>query len=67
MDKRKVGDAIEKTLQWLEWNHLLAKACKFEEKMEELKSICEPIIAKMNQQKDACAKAIPKIEIIELD
>ncbi|KAL2893930.1 Heat shock cognate 70 kDa protein [Bienertia sinuspersici] len=71
-DKRKMGDAIEHTAQWLEWNHLLAEACKFEEKMEELKSVCEPIIAKMNQQKDDSTKkdvnrASPKIEIIELD
>ncbi|KAL2893932.1 Heat shock cognate 70 kDa protein [Bienertia sinuspersici] len=70
-DKRKVGDAIEHVAQWLEWNNLLAEACKFEEKMEELKCICDPIIANMSQQKkDSCAQASgvsPKVEIIELD
>ncbi|XP_021719364.1 heat shock 70 kDa protein 18-like [Chenopodium quinoa] len=69
-DKRKVGDAIEKITQWLEWNYLLAEAVKFEEKIEELKSICKPMFAKMHQQEDGTPKATrgcSKIEIIELD
>ncbi|XP_056693799.1 heat shock 70 kDa protein 18-like [Spinacia oleracea] len=68
-DKRKVGDEIEKITKWLEWNHLLADSAKFEEKMEEFKSFCKPIVEKMYQQEkeNACAEARPKIEIIELD
>nr|ABX26256.1 heat shock protein 70-like protein [Panax quinquefolius] len=47
-DKKKVEDAIEDTIQWLESNQL-AEADEFEDKMKELESICNPIIAKMYQ------------------
>ena len=39
-DKRKLGDAIEKTTQWMEWNYLLDNATKFEKKLKGLESIC---------------------------
>nr|QIA97910.1 hypothetical protein AP_R.00g000100-v1.0.a3 [Amaranthus palmeri] len=44
-DVTKAENAIEQTIQWLEWNFDLTDARKFEEKMQELKSIIEPIIA----------------------
>lgn len=47
-DKKKVEDAIEETIQWLDSNQL-AEADEFEDKMKELESICNPIIAKMYQ------------------
>ncbi|KAK1392588.1 hypothetical protein POM88_011644 [Heracleum sosnowskyi] len=47
-DKKKVEDAIEGTIQWLDSNQL-AEADEFEDKMKELESICNPIIAKMYQ------------------
>jgi heat shock 70kDa protein 1/2/6/8 len=47
-DKKKIEDAIEAAIQWLEGNQL-AEADEFEDKMKELESICNPIIAKMYQ------------------
>ncbi|KDP44977.1 hypothetical protein JCGZ_01477 [Jatropha curcas] len=45
-DKKKIKDAVYTTIQWLGRNQL-AKAEEFEDKMKALKSICNPIIAKM--------------------
>ncbi|KAK8685400.1 hypothetical protein V6N13_041402 [Hibiscus sabdariffa] len=47
-DKKKIEDAIEQAIQWLD-NNQLAEADEFEDKMKELESICNPIIAKMYQ------------------
>ena len=47
-DKKKIEDAIETAIQWLDGNQL-AEADEFEDKMKELESICNPIIAKMYQ------------------
>ncbi|KAL2897016.1 Chloroplast envelope membrane 70 kDa heat shock-related protein [Bienertia sinuspersici] len=47
-DKKKIEDAIDTTIQWLDGNQL-AEADEFEDKMKELESICNPIIAKMYQ------------------
>ncbi|KAK9170505.1 hypothetical protein Syun_002645 [Stephania yunnanensis] len=47
-DKKKIEDAIDQAIQWLEGNQL-AEADEFEDKMKELESICNPIIAKMYQ------------------
>ncbi|XAR68962.1 hypothetical protein NMG60_11000387 [Bertholletia excelsa] len=46
--KKKVEDAIEQAIQWLDGNHL-AEAVEFEDKMKELESVCNPIIARMYQ------------------
>ncbi|KAK8563695.1 hypothetical protein V6N12_035836 [Hibiscus sabdariffa] len=47
-DKKKIEDAIDQAIQWLD-NNQLAEADEFEDKMKELESICNPIIAKMYQ------------------
>ncbi|KAJ7977113.1 Heat shock cognate 70 kDa protein [Quillaja saponaria] len=47
-DKKKIEDAIEQAIQWLDSNQL-AEADEFEDKMKELESLCNPIIAKMYQ------------------
>ena len=47
-DKKKIEDAIDQAIQWLDANQL-AEADEFEDKMKELESICNPIIAKMYQ------------------
>ncbi|CAI9766110.1 unnamed protein product [Fraxinus pennsylvanica] len=47
-DKKKIEDAIEQAIQWLEGNQL-GEADEFEDKMKELEGICNPIIAKMYQ------------------
>ncbi|KAF2296037.1 hypothetical protein GH714_035791 [Hevea brasiliensis] len=47
-DKKKIEDVIEQAIQWLDANQL-AEADEFEDKMKELESICNPIIAKMYQ------------------
>ncbi|CAN1769790.1 Heat shock cognate 70 kDa protein [Linum perenne] len=47
-DKKKIEDAIEAAIQWLDANQL-AEADEFEDKMKELESLCNPIIAKMYQ------------------
>ncbi|XVF83644.1 hypothetical protein PTKIN_Ptkin16aG0506400 [Pterospermum kingtungense] len=47
-DKRKIEDAIDGAIQWLDGNEL-AEADEFEDKMKELENICNPIIAKVYQ------------------
>ncbi|CAN6442622.1 unnamed protein product [Victoria cruziana] len=47
-DKKKIEDAIDGAIHWLDSNQL-AEADEFEDKMKELESICNPIIAKMYQ------------------
>lgn len=72
-EKRKLGDVVEKTTQWMEWNHILDNATKFEDKLKEIESICEPIVAMMHQQQQdgdtngGATRTVPKIEIVEID
>ncbi|XWS07773.1 hypothetical protein CRYUN_Cryun41cG0019700 [Craigia yunnanensis] len=48
-DKKKIEDAIDVTIQWLDSNHL-AEADEFEDKkMKELESICNPILANIRE------------------
>jgi len=47
-DKKKIEDSIDEAIQWLDSNQL-AEADEFDDKMKELESICNPIIAKMYQ------------------
>ncbi|GFP96743.1 heat shock cognate 70 kDa protein 2 [Phtheirospermum japonicum] len=47
-DKKKIEDAIEAAIQWLDGNQL-AEADEFDDKMKELEGICNPVIAKMYQ------------------
>ncbi|CAN4090105.1 unnamed protein product [Withania somnifera] len=47
-DKKKIEDSVEQAIQWLDGNQL-AEADEFEDKMKELESTCNPIIAKMYQ------------------
>ena len=47
-DKKKIDDAIEQGIQWLD-NNQLAEADEFCNKIKELESICNRIIAKMYQ------------------
>ncbi|KAJ0788094.1 Heat shock cognate 70 kDa protein 2 [Helianthus annuus] len=47
-DKKKVEDAVEEAIQWLDGNQL-AEVEEFEDKMKELEGVCNPIIAKMYQ------------------
>uniref|UniRef100_A0A0D3AEW4 Uncharacterized protein n=1 Tax=Brassica oleracea var. oleracea TaxID=109376 RepID=A0A0D3AEW4_BRAOL len=47
-DKKKIEESIEAAIEWLEGNQL-AECDEFEDKMKELESICNPIIAKMYQ------------------
>ncbi|XP_021760868.1 heat shock cognate 70 kDa protein 2-like [Chenopodium quinoa] len=67
-DRRKVEDAIQQTLQWLDWN-VLTEASKFEDKMLELQSICDPIIAQMQLHRDDARvnKTAQRVEIIDSD
>ncbi|CAH9110292.1 unnamed protein product [Cuscuta epithymum] len=59
----KLKNTIETTVQWLEWNDLLRDAGKFEEKMKELKSMCESVMAETHHQGSDTAV---KHEIIEI-
>ena len=47
-DKDKIEQAVSSTIQWLDQNQL-AEVDEFEDKMKELESLCNPIIAKMYQ------------------
>ncbi|KAF3625544.1 Chloroplast envelope membrane 70 kDa heat shock-related protein [Capsicum annuum] len=47
-DKKKIEDAVELVIQWLDANQL-AESNELEDKTKELECICNPIIAKMYQ------------------
>ncbi|MFS7967878.1 putative Heat shock protein 70 family [Helianthus anomalus] len=47
-DKKKVEDAVEKAIQWLDGNQL-AEVEEFKDKMKELEAVCNPIFARMYQ------------------
>ncbi|CAH8330415.1 unnamed protein product [Eruca vesicaria subsp. sativa] len=47
-DKKKIDDSVEEAIQWLDRNQT-AEVDEFEDKMKELESLCNPIIAKMYQ------------------
>jgi L1 cell adhesion molecule like protein len=47
-DKKKIEDAVEQAIHWLDSNQL-AEVEEFEDKMKELEGLCNPIIAKMYQ------------------
>jgi heat shock 70kDa protein 1/2/6/8 len=47
-DKKKIEDAVEEAIKWLDSNQL-AEVDEFEDKMKELEGICNPIISKMYQ------------------
>ena len=53
-----MGEAVDQIIHWLDWKFLLAKASKFEEKIKELKSICEPIVKKMHENLDVDAAGV---------
>ncbi|XP_047319565.1 heat shock cognate 70 kDa protein 2-like [Impatiens glandulifera] len=48
-DKKKIEEAIEGAISWLEGNQL-AEIEEFEDKLKELEGVCNPIIAKMYQE-----------------
>ncbi|TJX43184.1 hypothetical protein E8P77_30500, partial [Soehngenia saccharolytica] len=47
-DKKKIEDAVDEAISWLDGNQLAEKE-EFEDKLKELESVCNPIIAKMYQ------------------
>ncbi|KAI3520005.1 hypothetical protein L1887_09226 [Cichorium endivia] len=47
-EKKKVEDAVEQAVQWLDSNQL-AEVEEFEDKLKDLEGVCNPIIAKMYQ------------------
>jgi L1 cell adhesion molecule like protein len=47
-DKKKIEEAVDEAIQWLEGNQL-AEVDELEDKMKELEGICNPIIARMYQ------------------
>ncbi|MYY57410.1 hypothetical protein FYL21_10260 [Lactobacillus salivarius] len=57
-DKKKIEEAIDGTITWLDSNQL-AEADEFDDKMKELESICNPIIAKMYQGAGGEAGGVP--------
>ncbi|XP_027111017.1 heat shock cognate 70 kDa protein isoform X1 [Coffea arabica] len=75
-DKKKIENAIELAIQWLD-SHQLVEVDEFEDKMEELKRICKPIILKsykgagvINDDalplgRSGSSRAAPKIEIVD--
>ncbi|CAF0822873.1 unnamed protein product [Rotaria sordida] len=45
-DKKKIADAIEETLKWMEANQLAEKE-EFEHKLKEVEKLCSPIMTKL--------------------
>ncbi|KMZ71680.1 70 kDa heat shock protein [Zostera marina] len=63
LDKKKIEDAINSVICWLD-NNQLAEINKFKDKMKYLENLCNPIIAKMYyQDRDGAGMSSrPKIE-----
>ncbi|PIA65701.1 hypothetical protein AQUCO_00100893v1 [Aquilegia coerulea] len=47
-DKKKIEDAIDQAINWLDGNQL-ANADEFQDKLKQLESLCSPIVARMYQ------------------
>ena len=47
-DKKKIEDAVEETVTWLDANQL-GETDEFDDKLKELEGLCNPIISKMYQ------------------
>ncbi|KAL2893961.1 Heat shock cognate 70 kDa protein [Bienertia sinuspersici] len=47
-EKRKMKEAIDETFQWLENNADIAQAAEFEEKLDELESVCGHFASKLS-------------------
>ncbi|KAI5072514.1 hypothetical protein GOP47_0012620 [Adiantum capillus-veneris] len=47
-DKKKIEDAVDAAIQWLDHNQL-AEAEEFEDRMKDLENMCNPIVARMYQ------------------
>ena len=47
-DKKKIEDAVEETVTWLDANQL-GETDEFDDKLKELEALCNPIISKMYQ------------------
>ncbi|XP_074280184.1 heat shock cognate 70 kDa protein-like [Silene latifolia] len=46
--KKKLKDAVDKTIEWVKSNHELTNCRKFEDKLEEFKNICKRFIPHSN-------------------
>jgi len=57
-DKKKIEDAIEETINWLD-NNQLAEIDEFEDKLKELEGICNPIISKLYQAAGGAPGGMP--------
>ncbi|KAK0591454.1 hypothetical protein LWI29_002151 [Acer saccharum] len=64
-DKKKIEEAIEQAIQWLDGNQL-AEADEFDDKMKELESIYNPIIAKMYQGAGADMVVFGQVESLRI-
>ncbi|KAK9757506.1 hypothetical protein RND81_01G166900 [Saponaria officinalis] len=45
-ERRSVLDAVDRTMKWLDWNNLAADETLFEQRLDELKSVCDDILRK---------------------
>ncbi|XP_048498792.1 heat shock cognate 70 kDa protein-like isoform X3 [Beta vulgaris subsp. vulgaris] len=61
-DKNAIEDTVERTIQWLDWNSHLNEASLFEEKLNELKNVCDSVIAQMHLKGADVGTKFPKIE-----
>merc|ERR1712003_203080 len=57
-DKKKIEDAIEETINWLD-NNQLAEIDEFEDKQKELEGVCNPIVSKLYQAAGGAPGGIP--------
>ncbi|KAL4571026.1 hypothetical protein LXL04_017776 [Taraxacum kok-saghyz] len=48
-DRKRIEDVIDEARSWLDVNDQLVEANEFDDKLKELESICNPIIAKLYQ------------------
>ncbi|CAH9110276.1 unnamed protein product [Cuscuta epithymum] len=49
-DRIALKDAVDHTVEWLEWNEQHSEAFEFDNMREEMESICESIVTKMKPQ-----------------
>ena len=57
-DRKKISDACEETLKWLEANQLAEKE-EFEHRQKDLEAICKPVITKLYESAGAGAGGMP--------
>ncbi|KAL9247625.1 hypothetical protein vseg_021039 [Gypsophila vaccaria] len=65
--RRLVVDAVDRTMKWLDWNYLACDTSLFEQKLDELKSVCDGVSRKKHDIVDGIQIKLEVIDLSDVD